>query len=264
MGTGRFSFFDTFRRAPRPATRRPLLKKGSIRKLFCGWATYFLWKGEESERPEPWISGNRSMDTVRRPLCGCFVLSCMVGGTLRKPLGFRRCLPPARPEKALPFQAGRSPCTKHLQTVRLLLYKPKKVFEGSKGRFFKNAPLAGSGTESHGEKSQALLVRARLCRQVEVLSRNAHKIVRLRLHAPRKVFEGSKGRFFKNAPWQGVGQSPTKGDTNTFKGDNHQSRESYEILTKALPNHGRRKKRILLYCRRNKDNEERLRKKVEK
>ena len=27
---------------------------------------------------------------------------------------------------------------------------------------------------------------------------------------PKKVFEGSKGRFFKNAPWQGVGQRPAK------------------------------------------------------
>ena len=83
------------------------------------------------------------MDTVRRPLCGCFVLSCMVGGIVENPRAFGRCLPPARPEKALPFQAGRSPCTKRPQTVRLCLYAPKKVFEGSKGRFFKNAPLAG-------------------------------------------------------------------------------------------------------------------------
>ena len=71
----------------------------------------------------------------------------------RKPLGFRRCLPPARPEKAKPFQAGRSPCTKHQQTVRLCLYAPKKVFEGSKGRFFKNAPLAGCGTASHKRRT---------------------------------------------------------------------------------------------------------------
>ena len=85
---------------PRPAPRRPLLKKGSIRKLFCGRATYFLWKGKESGMPEPLIFGNWSMDTGRRPLCGCFVLSCMVGGIFRKPLGFRRRLPPARPEKA--------------------------------------------------------------------------------------------------------------------------------------------------------------------
>ena len=63
-----------FSQGTRPATRRPLLKKGSIRKLFCGWATYFLWKGEESGMPDPLIFGNRSMDTVRRPLCGvlCF------------------------------------------------------------------------------------------------------------------------------------------------------------------------------------------------
>ncbi len=98
------------------------------------------------------IFGCRSMDIVRRPLCGCFVLSCMVGGIFRKPLGFRRCLPPARTEKALPFQAGQGPCTKHRQTVRLCLYAPKKVFEGSKGRFFKNAPLAGCGTASRKER----------------------------------------------------------------------------------------------------------------
>ena len=120
-------------------------EKGVDPKTFCGWATYFLWRGEESGIPELLILGRRSMDTVRRPLCGCFVLSCMVGGIFRKPLGFRRCLPPARPEKALPFQAGRSPCTKHPQTVRLCLYAPKKVFEGSKGRFFKNAPWQGVG-----------------------------------------------------------------------------------------------------------------------
>ena len=113
-------------RAP-PCTRRPPLKKGSIRKLFCGRATYFLWKGKESGMPEPLIFGNWSMDTGRRPLCGCFVL------------------PPARPEKAKPFQAGQSPCTKHPQIVRLCLYAPKKVFEGSKGRFFKNAPWQGVG-----------------------------------------------------------------------------------------------------------------------
>ena len=126
----------SWRRAP-PCTRRPLLKKGSIRKLFCGRATYFLWKGKESGMPEPLIFGNWSMDTGRRPLCGCFVLSCMVGGIFRKPLGFRRCLPPARTEKALPFQAGQGPCTKHRQTVRLCLYAPKKVFGVPRGVFSK-------------------------------------------------------------------------------------------------------------------------------
>ena len=54
------------------------------------------------------------------------------------------------------------------------------------------------------------LKRPSLFRRDKVPARNTHKIVRLRLHEPKKVFEGSKGRFFKNAPWQGVGQRPTK------------------------------------------------------
>ena len=54
------------------------------------------------------------------------------------------------------------------------------------------------------------LKRPSLFRRDKVPARNTHKIVRLRLYAPKKVFEGSKGRFFKNAPWQGVGRSPTK------------------------------------------------------
>ena len=57
--------------------------------------------------------------------------------------------------RGTPFQAGQSPCTKHRQTVRLCLYAPKKVFEGSKGRFFKNAPLAGCGTASHKRESES-------------------------------------------------------------------------------------------------------------
>ena len=56
------------------------------------------------------------------------------------------------------------------------------------------------------------LKRPSLFRRDKVPARNTHKIVRLRLHEPKKVFEGSKGRFFKNAPWQGVGQCPTKGE----------------------------------------------------
>ena len=91
--------------------------------------------------PEPLILGNRSMDTVRRPLCGCFVLSCMVGGIFRKPLGFRRCLPPARPEKAKPFQAGRSPGTKHPPDCPALPLRTEKSFWGFQGAFFQKRSL---------------------------------------------------------------------------------------------------------------------------
>ena len=146
--------------------------------------------------------------------------------------------------------------------------RPKKVFEGSKGRFFKNAPWQGvgqsptkrrtsqplghafsGGTRSFHETptrlsgfaftnlkkflrvprgvfSKTLLGRewdgvpqkerasqlsgVRLFRRDKVLSRNTHKIVRLRLYAPKKVFEGSKGRFFKNAPLAGCGTGSHK------------------------------------------------------
>ena len=197
----------------------------------------------------------------------CFVLSCMVGGIFRKPLGFRRRLPPARPEKAWPFQAGRSPCTKHPrfsgfaftnlkkflrvprgvfskthpwqsvgqrptkregepaqrgmpfqagrspftkhpQTVRLGLYAPKKVFGGSKGRFFKNAPLAGSGTESHKERASQPSGCA-----FSGGTKSFHETPTDRLALPlhtEKVFEGSKGRFFKNAPLAGSGTASHK------------------------------------------------------
>ena len=207
------------------------------------------------------------MDTVRRPLCGCFVLSCMVGGIVENPRAFGRCLPPARPEKAWPFQAGRSPCTKHpqdcpalplrpeksflgfqgaffqkrslagggtashkesepiwpgapfqagrspftkhLQTVRLLLYKPKKVFEGSKGRFFKNAPLAGGGTGSHKRRGRASPTGCAFSGGTRAFHETPTDRQALPLHT-EKVFEGSKGRFFKNAPLAGGGTGSHK------------------------------------------------------
>ena len=54
------------------------------------------------------------------------------------------------------------------------------------------------------------LKRPSLFRRDEVPARNAHKIVRLRLHEPKKVFDGSKGRFFKNAPLAGRGTASHK------------------------------------------------------
>ena len=291
--------------------------------------------------PELLILGNRSMDTVRRPLCGCFVLSCMVGGIFRKPLGFRRCLPPARPEKAKPFQAGRSPCTKHPrlssfaftlrkkflrvprgvfsktligrawdrvpqreskpiwrgapfqagqgfctkrpQTVRLGLHTPKKFLRVPRGVFSKTllgrewdrvpqkeSEPAHRGTPfqagqslctkhprlsgldfTHSKKflrvprgvfSKTLIGRewdrvpkrekSSLARQgtpfqagQSPFTKRPHP-VRLGLHEPKKVFEGSKGRFFKNAPWKGVGQGPTKREQASHRGTPFQAGRS--------------------------------------
>ena len=196
MDTDRCPFSDTFRRASRPAPGDPLLKKGSIRKLFL-WASNILFL----EKERTWNAG--TMD-FREPiygyrassLCGCFVLSCMVGGIFRKPLGFRRCLPPARPEKAWPFQAGRSPCTKHPQDCPALPLRPEKSFLGFQGAFFQKRTLwqgVGQGpTKREGEPA----IGVRLFRRDKVLSRNAHRpsgfaFTNLKkfLRVPRGVFQ---------------------------------------------------------------------------
>ena len=179
------------------------------------------------------------MDTVRRPLCGCFVLSCMVGGIFRKPLGFRRCLPPARPEKARPFQAGRSPCTKHQQTVRLRLYEPKKVFEGSKGRFFKNAPWQGVG-RSPTKREQAYMAGYAFSGG----TKSFHETPTDRPASPlrtEKSFWGFQGAFFQKRTlgrgWDSVPQrenSSLFGRVRLFRRDEVLSRNAHRSSGLAL------------------------------
>ncbi len=157
--------------------------------------------------PEQWISRNRSMDTVRRPLCGCFVLSCMAGGTSESPWVFGDASRLHDLKRPSLFRRDKVPSTKHQQTVRLRLYTLKEVFGGSKGRFFKNAPWQGVGQRpTKGERASH---RGTPFQAGQSPFTKHPQIVRLRLYKPKKVFEGSKGRFFKNAPWQGVGQGPT-------------------------------------------------------
>ena len=179
------------------------------------------------------------MDTVRRPLCGCFVLSCMVGGIFRKPLGFRRCLPPARPEKAKPFQAGRSPCTKHQQTVRLRLYEPKKFLRVPRGVFQKRT----LGREWDGVPQR---VRKPVRQNTPFQAGRSPftkrpQTVRLCLYEPKKVFEGSKGRFFKNAPWQGVGRSPTESRRQEKGRFTVQTPERTSLFRRFLPDSAARR-----------------------
>ncbi len=54
----------------------------------------------------------------------------------------------------------------------------------------------------------------RLClfRRDKVPARNTDRPSGFAFTPRKKVFEGSKGRFFKNAPWQGVGQRPTESE----------------------------------------------------
>ena len=169
--------------------------------------------------------GSRSMDTVRRPLCGCFVLSCMVGGIFRKPLGFRRCLPHARPEKAKPFQAGRSPCTKHpqdcpalpLRTEKKFLRVPRGVFSKmTLGRVWDSVPQRESEPIWPGAPFQA---GRSPCTKHPRLSSFAF--------TPRKKFlRVPRGVFSKTLPWQGVGQHPTKGERASHRGTPFQAGQS--------------------------------------
>ena len=159
--------------------------------------------------PEPLILGNRSMDTERRPLCGCFVLSCMEGGIFRKPLGFRRCLPPARPEKAWPFQAGQSPCTKHPRLSSFAFTHRKKFLRVPRGVFSKTHPWQGVGQSPTERKFKPVRQGAPFQAGRSPCTKH-QQTVRLLLYKPKKVFEGSKGCFFKNAPLAGSGTASQK------------------------------------------------------
>ena len=153
------------------------------------------------------IFGCRSMDTGRRPLCGCFVLSCMVGDIFRKPLGFRRCLPPARPEKALPFQAGRSARNTNRQSG--FAFTPRKKFlRVPRGVFSKT--LLGREWDSVPQRVRKPVRRGTPFQAGRSPCTKHRQTVRLCLYAPKKVFGVPRGVFSKTHPWQGVGQRPTK------------------------------------------------------
>ena len=173
------------------------------------------------------IFGNRSMDTVRRPLCGCFVLSCMVGGIFRKPLGFRRCLPPARPEKAKPFQAGRSPGTKHPRFSGFAFTHRKKFLRVPRGVFSKTLPWLGVGQgptkgERASHRGEPFQAGRSPCTKHPRLSSFAFTHRKKYLRVPRGVFSKTLlGREWdsvpqresepaqRGAPFQ-AGRSPTK------------------------------------------------------
>ena len=112
-------------------------------------------------------------------------------------------------QRGTPFQAGQSPFTKHRQTVRLRLYALKKVFEGSKGRFFKNAPWQGVGQRPTKGECEPVCG-ARLFRRDKVSVRNAHRQSGLAFTLPKKFLRVPRGVFSKTRPWQSVGQRPTK------------------------------------------------------
>ena len=105
------------------------------------------------------------------------------------------------------FRRDKVPARNTHKIVRLGLHTPRKVFEGSKGRFFKNAPWQGVGQGS--TKREQTYMAGHAFSGGAKSFHETPQIVQLGIYAPKKVFEGSKGRFFENAPLQGVGQGPT-------------------------------------------------------
>ena len=185
------------------------------------------------------IFGNRSMDTVRRPLCGCFVLSCMVGGILRKPLGFRRCLPPARPEKAWPFQAGQSSCTKHPRLSSFAFTPRKKFLRVPRGVFSKTH--LGRGWDGVPQRESKPIWPGMPFQAGQGPCTKHQQTVRLRLYTLKEVFGGSKGRFFKNAPRQGVGRSPTESRQQEKGRFTVQTPERTSLFRRFLPDSATRR-----------------------
>ncbi len=96
------------------------------------------------------------MAPVRRSLCRCLCF-CAEGGHLLKAFWFSK-MPSFMHnlKRQSLFRRDKVPAQNTLRTFRLFLYKPKESFGGSKGRFFKNAPLAGSGTASRKKETRPL------------------------------------------------------------------------------------------------------------
>ena len=149
------------------------------------------------------------MDTVRRPLCGVLCFRAWWEASSENPWAFGDASHLHDLKRPSLFRRDEVPARNTLKIVRLRLHEPKKVFEGSKGRFFKNAPLAGRGTASHKERASqpsghAFLDGTKSFHETPTrLSGFAFTNLKKFLRVPRGVFS-------KTLPWQGVGQSPTK------------------------------------------------------
>ena len=123
------------------------------------------------------------------------------------------------------FRRDKVPGTKHRQTVRLCLHEPKKVFEGSKGRFFKNAPWQGVGQRpTKGEGKPVSGVRP--FRRDEVPARNTDRSSGFAFTHLKKFLRVPRGVFSKTLPWQGVGQRPAKRGRASKRGTPFQAGQS--------------------------------------
>ena len=85
------------------------------------------------------------------------------------------------------------------------------------------------------------LKRPSLFRRDKVPGTKHQQTVRLRLYTLKEVFGGSKGRFFKNAPRQGVGRSPTESRQQEKGRFTVQTPERTSLFRRFLPDSATRR-----------------------
>ena len=145
-------FFRYVLQGSRPAPGDPFFKRGRSEN-------FFLRTNNTISMKRQWARSAVTAD-FQRPIYGfrapsplsVFVLLCKRRASSESLLVFEDALLLHKLKRQSLFRRDKVPAQNTLRTFWLCLYKPKESFWGSKGAFFKNAPLAGSGTESRKKR----------------------------------------------------------------------------------------------------------------
>ena len=185
---------DYFRRASRPATRRPLLKKGSIRKLF-------LWAGNTLFMERRRIRNTGAID-FREPIYGhrapppLWVFCALVHGGrhLPKALGFSEDVSRLHDLKRLCLFRRDEVPARNTNRQSGFAFTPRKKFLRVPRGVFEKPPL-GRMWDSVPQREGKPVSEVRLFRRDKVLSRNtdrpsgfAFTNLKKFLRVPRGVF----------------------------------------------------------------------------
>ena len=155
------------------------------------------------------------MGTGRRPLCGCFVLSCMVGGIAESPWVFGDASRLHDLKRPSLFRRDEVPARNTHRPSGFAFTHLKKFLRVPRGVFTKT--LLGRVWDSVPQKERT--IPTRLVFSDGTKSRHETLTDRPALPlCPQKVFEGSKGRFSKTRSWQGEGGVPQKEIQTLSKG----------------------------------------------
>ena len=220
MGAGRCLFSDIFRRAPRPAPRSlqgfppcnpapPFEKGGDPKTLSADGQHTFYGRAKNPVCRSRFSLGTDLWTPVAVPSVGVLCSRAWWEASSESPWVFGDASHLHDLKRPSLFRRDEVPA-RNTNRSSGFAFMPPKSFWGFQGAVFQKRSLAGCGTASH--KRRASHHRDAPFQAGQGLCTKHRQTVRLCLHEPKKVFEGSKGRFFKNAPWQGVGQRPTESE----------------------------------------------------